>query len=159
MVEHYLGKVQPAWVDHNRHMNLAYYVLAFDLATDVFFQSFGVDQNYRNSTNFSTFAGNIHVYYKSELQLDEEFKVSCSLLGFDNKRIRHMNQMFRTKDGVEVAVLESLQLHVDLNDRRVCNMPGSLVARLEMLQSEQGFFEIPKEIGQAITKPPVYNAS
>ena len=158
MVEHYRGKVQPAWVDHNRHMNLACYVLACDLATD-FFHSFGVDQNYRNSTNFSMFAGNIQVYYKSELQLDEEFNVSCSLLGFDNKRIWHMNQMFRTTDVVEVAVLESLQLHVDLNDRRVYDMPGSLVARLEMLQSEQGFFEIAKEIGQAITKPPVYNAS
>jgi len=124
-----------------------------------FFQSFGVDQNYRNSTNRSTFAGNIHVYYKRELQLDDEFKVHCSLLGFDNKRIRHMNQMFRTKDGIEVAILESLQLHVDLNDRRVCDMPVSLVARLEKLQSEQGLFEIPKEIGQAITKPPIYNAS
>ena len=99
------------------------------------------------------------MYYKRELQLDDEFKVHCSILGFDNKRIRHMNQMYRTKDGIEVAILESLQLHVDLNDRRVCDMPVSLVARLEKLQSEQGFFEIPKEIGQAITKPPIYNAS
>ena len=126
---------------------------------DVFFHSFGVDQNYRNSTNRSTFAGNIHVYYKRELQLDDEFKVHCSLLGFDNKRIRHMNQMFRTKDGIEVAILESLQLHVDLNDRRVCDMPVSLVARLGKLQSEQGIFEIPEEIGQAITNPPIYNAT
>ena len=159
MVEDYSGKVRSEWVDHNGHMNLAYYVLAFDIATDVFFRRFGVDQNYRNSRHLSTFAGNIHVYYKSELHLDDEFKINCSLLGFDNKRIRHMNRMFRTNDGVEVALMESLQLHVDLKERRVCVMPDPLLAQLEKLQFEQGPIEAPREIGQAITKPPVYKNS
>ncbi len=36
------GKVLPEWIDHNGHMNLAYYVLAFDLATDKFFDGFGI---------------------------------------------------------------------------------------------------------------------
>ena len=44
MSEHYQGKVLPEWIDHNGHMNLAYYVLAFDLATDEFFDGFGLNQ-------------------------------------------------------------------------------------------------------------------
>ena len=29
------GQVQPAWIDSNDHMNLAYYTVLFDQATDV----------------------------------------------------------------------------------------------------------------------------
>ena len=77
MEEHFRGNVQAEWVDHNGHMNLAYYVLAFDLATDKFFQSFGVDQKYRDENQLSTFAGSVHVHYKSELRLGDEFKINC----------------------------------------------------------------------------------
>jgi hypothetical protein len=33
--DRYRGVVLPGWVDYNGHMNVAYYLVAFDLATDV----------------------------------------------------------------------------------------------------------------------------
>ena len=48
--------VRPEWIDFNGHMNVAYYVLAFDGATDKFFDWLGLDEAYRKSTNRSTFA-------------------------------------------------------------------------------------------------------
>jgi len=37
-------------------MNVAYYVLAFDLAVDTLWERFGITQDYINVTNSSTFA-------------------------------------------------------------------------------------------------------
>ena len=37
----YRDKVRPEWIDYNGHMNVAYYVLAFDYATDAFFDHLG----------------------------------------------------------------------------------------------------------------------
>ena len=158
MTTHLNGEVLPNWVDHNGHMNLAYYVLAFDQATDNFFQSFGIDNSYRRNSNCSTFAGNIHVYYKRELNLAEEFYIDCTLLGFDDKRIRHMNCMFHKSDQTEIAVFESLQLHVSLEERRVCAMPATLLANLEKLQARQPEMCLPKEIGESISKPSIYTS-
>ena len=158
MTTHLNGEVLPNWVDHNRHMNLAYYVQAFDQATDNFFQSFGIDNSYRRNFNCSTFAGNIHVYYKRELNLAEEFYIDCTLLGFDDKRIRHMNCMFHKADQTEIAVFESLQLHVSLEERRVCAMPGTLLNNLEKLQAGQPKMCLPKEIGESISKPSIHTS-
>ena len=158
MTTHLNGEVLPNWVDHNGHMNLAYYVLAFDQATDNFFQSFGIDNSYRRNSNCSTFAGNIHVYYKRELNLAEEFYIDCTLLGFDDKRIRHMNCMFHKADQTEIAVFESLQLHVSLEERRVCAMPGTLLNNLEKLQAGQPKMCLPKEIGESISKPSIHSS-
>ena len=151
----YEGKVLPEWIDHNGHMNLAYYVLAFDLATDEFFSQLGINQAYRDTTGCSTFAGNIHVFYKQELQLGEAFTVTSTLLGYDEKRIRYMNQMYRADNGSEVALIESLSLHVDLTERRVCPMNEPLPTRLAAVLAGQGPYELPKEIGHTIDKPPL----
>ena len=35
--------VQPEWIDYNGHMNVAFYVLAFDHATDAFLDHIGLD--------------------------------------------------------------------------------------------------------------------
>ena len=159
MTQPYKGKVLPEWIDHNGHMNLAYYVLAFDLATDVFFDEFGLNQSYRDATGCSTFTGDIHVYYKRELHLDDAFTVTNTLLGFDEKRIRYMNQMYRADDGSEVALMEAISLHVDLTVRRVCPMREPLVSGLAELQARQGPFTVPPEIGRTIEKPPIQRQS
>lgn len=154
----YHGTVRPEWIDHNGHMNLAYYVLAFDLATDEFFNLFGMNQAYRDATGCSTFAGDIHVYYKRELREGEAFTVTSTLLGFDEKRIRYMNQMYRADDGSDVALMEAVSLHVDLTRRRVAPMHDQLSAGLAKMQAEQGAFEVPPEIGRTIEKPPIQSS-
>lgn len=151
----YQGTVRPEWIDHNGHMNLAYYVLAFDLATEDFFDVFGMNQAYRDATGCSTFSGDIHVYYKRELREGEAFTVTSTLLGFDEKRIRYMNQMYRADDGSDVALMEALSLHVDLTARRVCPMHAPLTDGLATIQANQPAFEMPPEIGRTIEKPPL----
>ena len=47
--------VLPEWIDYNGHMNVAYYVLAFDHATDAFLDYVGLDQTYKKDANCTTF--------------------------------------------------------------------------------------------------------
>lgn len=155
LLKPYEGTVRPEWIDHNGHMNLAYYVLAFDLATEVLFDAFGMNQSYRDATGCSTFSGDIHVYYKRELHEGDAFTVTSKLLGFDDKRIRYMLQMYRGDDGSDVAVMEAISLHVDLTERRVCPLREPLISGLRAIEESQGSFEVPPEIGRTIQKPPL----
>ncbi len=50
------GTVLPEWIDTNEHMNVAYYVLAFDLAVDKLWHLFGIDERYIRNRRNSTFA-------------------------------------------------------------------------------------------------------
>src|SRR5690242_2796218 len=48
MTEHRLiafrGKVEPAWIDYNGHMNVGYYVVAFDKGTDGLLDRLGLGE-------------------------------------------------------------------------------------------------------------------
>ena len=57
----YRDRVRPEWIDYNGHMNVAYYVLAFDYATDAFFDHLGIGRDYKNAANCSTFAVEMNV--------------------------------------------------------------------------------------------------
>ena len=50
------GIVKPEWIDANGHMNVAYYVLAFDLGVDALWESFGITNEYVENSCGSTFA-------------------------------------------------------------------------------------------------------
>ena len=58
------GEVLPEWIDANGHMNLAYYVVLFDQATDLLYDALGVGQAYRNVTGNSTFTAETHTLYE-----------------------------------------------------------------------------------------------
>ena len=59
--------VQPEWIDYNGHMNVAFYVLAFDHATDAFLDHIGLDHRYKNEANCTTFVVDMNVCYLGEV--------------------------------------------------------------------------------------------
>ena len=67
------GKVIPEWIDVNGHMNVAYYLTAFDLAVDKQWIQLGMTQEYIEVEKFSTFSVECHITYQKEMKLDEEF--------------------------------------------------------------------------------------
>ena len=50
------GVVRPEWLDYNGHMNVAYYVLAFDHACDSFLDHIGMTYAYRARSGGTTTA-------------------------------------------------------------------------------------------------------
>ena len=111
--DHYRGRVLPAWIDANDHMNLAYYVVLFDLAGDLAYERFGLgpQSGYKERTNFGTMAVESHNLYVQELLLDEEVKVVTQILAVDDKRIHMAHEMYRLPDNTLAAMQELMLLH------------------------------------------------
>ena len=142
--------VRPEWIDYNGHMNVAYYLLAFDRACDAFLDFVGLDRAFRTRTGGTTFAVDCHLTYQREVSAGDPLRFASWLLGFDDKRIHHFHQMYHAEEGYLAATCEWLSLHVDLGTRRVAPMPAEIGARLsETLRAHEGL-ERPPEAGRSV---------
>jgi acyl-CoA thioester hydrolase len=121
--------VRPAWIDSNGHLNLAYYILLFDEATDALWGSLGLGDAFR-ATGFGTFAVETHTLYRAELMEGETVAVRSIVLGADSKRLHVAHEMRRLRDGVVSAQQELLYLCVNLATRRAAAWPGEMRTRL-----------------------------
>jgi acyl-CoA thioester hydrolase len=117
--DQYEGEVLPAWIDANGHMNLAYYVVLFDFATDALFEAIGIGLRYKDATNHGTFVAETHNLYERELLVGERVRVATQILGADSKRLHLAHEMFSLAGEQRAATQELMFLHIDLSARRV----------------------------------------
>ncbi|HTN09974.1 MAG TPA: thioesterase family protein, partial [Acetobacteraceae bacterium] len=106
------GEVLPGWIDSNDHMNLAYYVVLFDHATDAIYDAFGLGPGYKTRTGCGTFAAESHNLYEQELRLGERVRVATWVIGADTKRLHLAHEMYRLSDNARAATQELLYLHI-----------------------------------------------
>ena len=92
--DRYEGEVLLEWIDANDHMNLAYYTVLFDYATDALFDAIGIGRQYKDSTNKGTFVVETHNLYERELLVGDRVRVSTHILATDNKRLHLAHEMF-----------------------------------------------------------------
>ena len=142
--------VQPDWIDYNGHMNLAYYVLVFDHATDALQDVVGLDAAYRAATGGSVFVVEAHLTYDSEVHLGEEMRVHPRVMDVDNKRLHLFHEMFAGDDDRLAATNELMILHVDLKSRRAAPFPAPVLAHLERLKMAHAALPSPPQIGRRI---------
>lgn len=128
--EVYTATVLPEWIDVNAHMNVAWYLLAFDYAIDSLWHDFGLTDDNRSQTGSSTFAVESHIRYLNELVEGESFVVKTRVLAFDDKRLHQFQYLFSADTGKLSATCEWLHLHVDLNVRRVRPWPDSILSAI-----------------------------
>lgn len=151
--EPFRGKVLPEWIDYNGHMNLAYYTVLFDQATDLLFDEFGLGLDYRQSRKLGTFVAETHNLYERELLVGAEVRVATYLLGFDDKRLHVGHEMFALDGGHRTACQELMFLHVDLVARRVCPFPPDLAARIAPAAAAHAPLPRPAWIGRRVAMP------
>jgi acyl-CoA thioester hydrolase len=150
---HLESAVLPEWIDANGHMNLAYYVVLFDQATDLLYDELGVGQAYRDATGYSTFTAETHTLYEREVREGERIRVVPYLLGADAKRLHYFHEMFHAKSGHRVAAQELIALHIDLSVRRVAPFPSDVFARLQQVVRAHGDRPVPNGVGRRIAMP------
>jgi acyl-CoA thioester hydrolase len=151
--EHSGGEVLPEWIDYNGHMNLAYYIVLFDQGTDALFEALDLGLDYRRKRNLGTFVAEMHTRYERELLVGERVRVTVQLLAIDEKRLYVGHEMFRLKDGLRSATLETMFLHVSLIERRVVPMPPDLKARVDAVYAAHAALPRPDWIGRRVTMP------
>ena len=121
--------VRPEWIDSNGHLNLAYYILLFDEATDALWRSVGLGDEFR-ATGFGTFAVETHTLYRAELLEGETVSVESVVIEVDGKRLHVAHEMRRVRDAVVSAQQELLYLCVNLATRRAAPWPAALATSL-----------------------------
>ena len=84
--ERFQGEVLPEWIDYNEHMNLAYYTVLFDQATDLLFDVLGLGLDYRRTTKMGTFVAETHNRYERELLVGARVRVTTQIVAADDKR-------------------------------------------------------------------------
>jgi acyl-CoA thioester hydrolase len=151
--ERYRTTVIPDWVDYNGHMNVAYYVLAFDQGVDKLFDALGVGADYLARTGHSIFALQAHVAYERELCLGESLSVRSMVLAVDRKRMHLFHEMFHAEEGWRAATMESMAIHVDMAARRSAPFPPDILAGLEAASARHATLSRPLGIGRPIMMP------
>jgi acyl-CoA thioester hydrolase len=140
--------VRSEWIDSNGHLNLAYYILLFDEATDALWRSLGLGDAFR-ATGFGTFAVETHTLYRAELMESEAVTVGSVVLGADGKRLHVAHEMRRVRDGAISAQQELLYLCVNLGTRRATNWPAEMAAGLA-----ERVGAAPEWVGRRVVMPP-----
>ena len=142
--------VRPEWIDYNGHMNVAYYLLAFDKAADAFFDFLGIDETYRRTERSSTFAAECHITYQREVGAGDPLRFTTQIIGFDEKRIHFLQSMYHADQGYLAATSEWMSLHVDLDRRKVTPMPQAILDRLDKIYAAHQHLPRPPEVGRSI---------
>jgi acyl-CoA thioester hydrolase len=145
--------VRPEWIDSNGHLNLAYYVVVFDLATDALYTALNIGDAYREASGYSCFTAETHTVYEREVHLGDRLTVRSWLLGADTKRVHYFHEMFHAESGERSAVQELLALHIDMRIRRVAPFRPAEFAALQQAVSEYAPHALPKGAGRRIALP------
>ena len=144
-------RVPEAWIDYNGHMNLAYYVMAFDEALDAILDDeLGVGPSYVKSSNAGPFALQNHVHYLGELLAGDAFFCRFLLLDADAKRLHVAGSMIRAEDDATVCVMEQVLVNVDHATRRSAPYPPEIQARITALAAAHAHIARPAQIGRPI---------
>lgn len=142
--------VRPEWIDFNGHMNLAYYVLAFDHATDRFLHHVLLGEAYMRRAGCSVFVLETHVVYKQEMKLGDRMRFTTQLLGFDAKRLHYIHHMYHAGQGYLAAVNEIMGIHVDMESRRSTPIPPEAAEALARVRAAQAHLPTPPDAGRSI---------
>jgi len=144
------SKVLPEWIDYNGHMNVAYYVLAFDHATDSFFNYLGIGEEYKNKCNFSTFTLEGHITYDREVLQGDPLSFKTYLLDYDEKRLHYFHEMYHANQGYLASTNELITIHIDMSVRRSAPFAPELLTKLEEVMEAHRHLPRPEKVGRTI---------
>lgn len=147
-------RVEPAWIDYNGHMNMAYYNLVFDQALDHVFDGLGIGADYVRTGAGSCFTVEIHVTYVEEVKLDDPLRVTFQLLDWDEKRLHLFAQMYHATQNTLAATSEQMSLHVDMRTRKAAPFSAEIQSRIGALMRDQAGLPRPRQVGHLMQIPP-----
>ena len=131
-------------------MNVAYYVLAFDLATDAFLDHIGLDHAYKNEANCTTFVVDMNVCYLGEVLEGDKLRFSTQILNADEKRLHYFHRMYHAEKGYLAATNELMTVHISLETRRVAPIRNDIQQRIATLRESHATLPMPEQANRLI---------
>jgi acyl-CoA thioester hydrolase len=146
-------RVEPAWIDYNGHLNMAYYNVLFDRAVDEAYELIGCGLAYLKERRHSCFTAEVHLRYVRELASGDPVRVTLQLLDYDAKRLHYFEQLFHADEGWLSATSENMALHVDMDAKKTASFPDDITARLAQLKAAHASLPVPEGVGRRIAMP------
>ena len=113
-------KITKDWTDYNNHMNVAYYVLIFDLyGAETLMTKFKMGENSAKTTKKSTMVVESHITYNKEVNEGDEVNINLIYFDHDKKRLQYKFEMVHNEKKYLASTIEFLSLYVDLKERKV----------------------------------------
>jgi acyl-CoA thioester hydrolase len=144
------GVVKPEWIDHNGHMNVAYYLMAFDESIGELFDIIGLTREHKKANNCATFVGDFHIHYARELLQGDPIRITHQVVDCDPKRIHLCQSMYHAEQGYLAARSELISLHIDMSVRRVAPMAPEIYARIAALRDAHRVLPVPPNKSRTI---------
>ena len=131
-------------------MNMGYYVVVFDLATDEWMRRIGLDAAHRRAQGVTTFCLEAHVTYHREVREGDALRFTTRLLAHDAKRIHYIHEMYQRDAGYLAATNELMSLHVSQATRRGAPMAPAVLERLAAIQCAHDRLPRPPQVGRVM---------
>ena len=142
--------VLPEWVDWNGHMNVAFYVTAFDQASGAFMRNMGLGRRYVDGKLGMTFVLETHVTYDREMREGAPMRFTTQLLERDAKKVHLFHEMFHAEQGYLAATNETIVMNIDYATRRSAPWPAPVAARLDALWQAHAVLPRPAKAGRVM---------
>ena len=147
----YSTAIKPEWLDYNEHLNVASYVLVFDMAAEAMLRGLGLGRGVARSTGISAMMLESHITYEQEILAGHEVDIRVQLLDHDHKRMHLYFEMRVTGDSdYRAAAQESMAICVDLQVRKSVPFPAAVKAQIEAMSRRQSHLPAPANIGRKI---------
>ena len=142
--------VLPEWIDWNGHMNVGFYVVAFDKATDTLCQQLGIGWEYTRDKIGMTFVLEAHVTYDREVKEGDPLRITTQILDHDAKRLHFIHMMYHRTEGFLAATNELMLMNIDFETRRSAPWPEWARARIEKIAPLHARLPRPRQAGRLI---------
>tara|TARA_Y100001970_G_scaffold88854_1_gene112163 strand:+ start:171 stop:641 length:471 start_codon:yes stop_codon:yes gene_type:complete len=121
-------KIIKDWTDYNNHMNVAYYVLIFDIyGAEVLMNKFKMGEHSAKTTKKSTMVVESHITYNQEVNEGDEVDVNLTYFDHDKKRLLYKMEMIHKEKKYLASTIEILALYVDLDQRKVAEFENEKI--------------------------------
>ena len=135
-------KIVKDWTDYNGHMNVAYYVLIFDIyGAEKLMSDFKMGEHSAKTTNKSTMVVESHITYNQEIKEGDEVDVNLTYFDHDKKRLQYKLEMIHKSKKYVASTIEVLALYVDLQQRKVSEFEKEKIKLMqEYIEKNKKFF-------------------
>ncbi len=144
-------EVKPEWIDYNGHMNMGYYLVAFDqVATDTFYDSMNIGVAHKQAMGRTTFTLGANIDFIREVLAGDRLRLTSQLADYDHKRLHYIHCMYHADEGYLAATNECLGMYIDLETRRSTRFSDEQMARFQQELERSKQFPLPQEFGRRL---------
>ncbi len=140
-------QVLPGWIDYNGHMTESRYLFAGSETSDAFLRLIGAGMEYV-AGGHSYYTAETHILHLGEAKLGDRLTGSLQVLAADQKRLHVFIRI--EKDGVAVATLEQMLLHVDMTAGRACPAAPGVLDSLFRIRDAHAALPRPDSVGRHV---------